>query len=76
VTKGELVVNIKDILDAVSEGDIDEVELDEIDGAVELSDELSNVRTFEEAGILCDAPGLVIDTEDGEQFQIQIVQSR
>lgn len=37
---------------------------------------LTDVRTFEEDGVLTYNKGLVITTEDGSEFQITIVQSR
>lgn len=35
-----------------------------------------DIRTFEEACILCGNKGLVLNFSDGSQFQLQLVQSR
>ena len=38
--------------------------------------EVAKVRTFEEAGVLTGNRGVVVRTDDGSEFQINIVQSR
>ena len=38
--------------------------------------EVAKVRTFEEAGVLTANRGVVVRTDDGSEFQINIVQSR
>lgn len=47
-------------------------EEDEYDGI----DQNCNIRTFEEAGLLTNDCGLVIDMPGGGQFQLTIVRSR
>ena len=42
----------------------------------EASPEIGRVQTFEEAGLLTNNRGLVVRTEDGQEFQITIVESR
>ena len=41
-----------------------------------LEDEGLEVATYEEEGLLTDNEGLVLRTEDGNEFQITIIQSR
>lgn len=41
-----------------------------------LEDEGFEVRTYEEAGLLTRNEGLVIKTEDGDEYQITIVKSK
>lgn len=38
--------------------------------------DITNVETFEEAGLLTRDSGLVITMEDGRQFQVTIVQTK
>ena len=42
----------------------------------EAAPEIAKVRTFEEAGVLTSNRGVVVQTDDGSEFQISIVQSR
>lgn len=37
---------------------------------------VSEVTTFQDAGVMTYNAGLVIETEDGDEFQVQIVRSR
>lgn len=37
---------------------------------------IKSVRTFEETGLLTSNKGLVLETKDGSEFQITIVQSK
>jgi len=39
-------------------------------------DDIENVSTFEEAGVLTNNAGLVVRLGDGSKFQVTIVQSR
>lgn len=48
-------------------------ELDLVDTAL---GEVSNIKTYAEAGILTRDSGLVLRTEDGSEFQITIKQSK
>lgn len=48
-------------------------ELDLVDTAL---DEVSNIKTYAEAGILTRDSGLVLRMEDGSEFQITIKQSK
>ena len=48
-------------------------ELDLVDTAL---GELSNIKTYAEAGILTRDSGLVLRMEDGSEFQITIKQSK
>lgn len=48
-------------------------ELDLVDTAL---GEVSNIKTYAEAGILTRDSGLVLRMEDGSEFQITIKQSR
>ena len=41
-----------------------------------LEDEGLEVARYEEAGLLTDNEGLVLQAEDGNEFQITIIQSR
>ena len=52
-------------------------ELDLVDTALgEVSNSLSNIKTYAEAGILTRDSGLVLRMEDGSEFQITIKQSK
>ncbi len=64
---------LKALLDEVACMDSDDLEQFDLPhdlGGVE------NVRTFEEAGVLTQNAGLVIETADGSEWQVTIVRSR
>ncbi len=64
---------LKVLLDEVACMDRDDLE------QFDLPDDLGgveNVRTFEEAGVLTQNAGLVVETADGSEWQVTIVRSR
>jgi len=64
---------LKALLDEVACMDSDDLE------QFDLPDDLGgikSVRTFEEAGVLTQNAGLVIETADGSEWQVTIVRSR
>ena len=54
---------------------MDADDLDQFDLPQDLG-EVEHVRTFEEAGVLTQNAGLVIETADGSELQVTIVRSR
>ena len=64
---------LKALLDEIACMDSDD--LDQFDLPHDLGG-LENVRTFEEAGVLTQNAGLVIETADGSEWQVTIVRSR
>ena len=64
---------LKRLLDEIAcmdADDLDQFDLPQGLGGVE------HVRTFEEAGVLTQNAGLVIETADGSELQVTIVRSR
>lgn len=41
-----------------------------------IAEVFDSITTFRDAGIFCDNAGLVIRTQDGREFQLQIVRSK
>jgi len=64
---------LKTLLDEIACMDADD--LDQFDLPQDLG-EVEHVRTFEEAGVLTQNAGLVIETADGSELQVTIVRSR
>ncbi|MGC9455740.1 MAG: hypothetical protein ACP5HU_12905 [Phycisphaerae bacterium] len=63
---------LKTLLDELAFMDADD--LDQCDLPDDLAG-IERVRTFAEAGVLTDNAGLVIETADGGEYQVTIVQS-
>ena len=64
---------LKTLLEEIAYMDADERDrLGVLDGL----DDIENISTFEEAGVLTNNAGLVVRLGDGSEFQITIVQSR
>jgi len=64
---------LKTLLDEIACMDADD--LDQFDLPDDLGG-IEHVRTFEEAGVLTQNAGLVIELADGSQWQVTIVRSR
>jgi len=64
---------LKPLLDEIACMDADD--LDQFDLPDDLGG-IEHVRTFEEAGVLTQNAGLVIELADGSQWQVTIVRSR
>ena len=64
---------LKTLLDEIACMDADD--LDQFDLPDDLGG-IERVRTFEEAGVLTQNAGLVIELTDGSQWQVTIVRSR
>lgn len=62
----EFLESLHRLLEAVSYGDHDDWD----------GEPVRTVKTFEDAGMLTRNRGLVVNLEDGSQFQLTIVQSR
>lgn len=65
VANGEFNVTVGDLLSEANLGGVS-FETDALPG-------FRRVRTFEEAGVLSSNSGLVVDTDDGESFQVTVV---
>ncbi|HKQ49709.1 MAG TPA: hypothetical protein VJZ71_16670 [Phycisphaerae bacterium] len=74
MTTRDLQDQLRDLLDDVLRG-----RDDADDPANDLADHVEGLRriaTYEEVGMMTTDPGLVITTDDGQEFQVTIVQSR
>lgn len=69
----ELQRTLKTLLDEISYMDSDDLAQFTLSG--ELAD-IEHVCTFDEAGLMTQDAGLVITTNDGNEFQLSIRQSR
>jgi len=69
----ELQDALKTLLEELSYMDADD--FDQFDVPRELA-EIERISTFDEAGVLTRDRGVVVQTSDGAEFQVTIVQSR